>query len=103
MIWDFYEFIKKILINVGVHVCWVMIYVLIEMLAHGTESTIISEICFFTFEHKDIFFVLAIFIVYYILQIIYSKNPCETKTGKIAYWLISIVQTILLSTMLSFW
>ena len=103
MIWDFFGFIKKVLVNIGVHICWLAIYLSIDLIAFSSESRTIRKICFFSFDYKQSIFVIGIFIVYYLIQKIYSKNPCETILGKCIYWLLSIVQTLCISSILFGW
>ncbi len=96
MIWDFVDFVKKIVINVVIHICWLLLYVLIDTIEIIINIEWINKFCNWTFNNQLIFSLFCGLMFNIIIYKIYSKNPCNTKLGTSVYWMISLGQTILL-------
>lgn len=100
MVWDFVDFIKKIVINVVIHICWLLLYVLIDMIELTTDIIFVDAMCKFLFRHKPIFAVICALLFNYIICKVYKKNPCTSVMGKCIYWILSVIQTYFLCWLL---
>lgn len=95
-------FIKKVAVNICIHICWWAIYI-IDVWELLTNSNLLNSIFDFMFEYKKFIFVVEVFIAYYIIRKIYNKKPCESLLGKCTYWLLSIIQTLFIGSMIFEW
>lgn len=93
---DLINFLKMILINIGIHICWLLLYVFIDTIEIIVRFDFVYQFCNWTFNNQLLFSLICGVIFNIIIYKIYKKNPCYTKLGASAYWLISLSQTICL-------
>lgn len=96
VVWDLIHFLKKIIINIGVHVCWLLLYIFIDNIEIIVRYDLIYQFCNWTFNNQLLFSLICGVIFNIIIYKIYNKDPCYTKLGVGIYWLISLSQTICL-------
>lgn len=98
MIWTFVDFIKKIAINVGIHICWFMTYMIMDgmsqILGTGIINDFLYELGYLYWEYIYISIPITTIIFIHIIIKVYRKNPCEKKLEKCIYWILSTLQSL---------
>ena len=98
MIWGLVDFIKKILVNMFIHICWFMVYfvfsVMGELLGTSLIEEFLYELGYLYWEYTLVSIPITSIIFLRIIVRAYKKNPCISKVEKCLYWIISIIQTI---------